>query len=87
MTFEDLLPFLREIALQSSFGSFFLDLSFLPLMKQKHEQQGNCNKNFISSVSSMTSISTQYDNYRGLKPWCFCPFELLYFDSFPSPFR
>lgn len=37
-----------EQLFQFSFGSFSFDFPFFCLMKQKHEQQGSCNKNFIS---------------------------------------
>lgn len=38
-----------SILFQLSFSSFFFffDLSFVALMKQKHEHHGNCNRNFI----------------------------------------
>ena len=46
----------EKINNQSSLSSFFLGLLVLVFMKQKHEQQGHWNKNFISVCSLWISL-------------------------------
>lgn len=75
---------------QCSFGSLSFDFPFFFLMKQKHEQQGSCNKNFIFLLFS---IHKCYWKSLCIYGGASCPWSVFFYFFicpvilFPIPYR